>query len=497
MKLLKKLLDNKLLLFILIFLYGSLITIFMYYPTYSLDGYCQLAETYTEYAHNFFIAGRFITAYLWVFFDLIHIPHDLLSVLTHTASIVFLSLSVVKLYTTIKNKIPDKILYKIVLLLGSTLVIYNPFTQGILVFEEAFCMSLAVYLSIISAIKIGKEISKANIVKTTILMICANLLYQGSICYFIPTVILINILDNQDKKIKDYIKDNYKKIIIYALIFGISCIVEFISLQMYVNLSGVKSAKVGKIDIIKNITIIFNLLLSTNNNMFSMINPNIFKYTYLIIIVLIISRIVVTFKKDYRNIFYIGLVVILTTLAPFVPNLVMKSSFNYTAPRLLLSFGAIVGYLIIGSTLIHDKKENHLNSFYLLLILIIGIYFFINCSYMTLYNSYHDYTRYKADKEYIEAIKKDINKYEKNNNIKIKELYYNNKTIERPNYYGKYYSINHIRVCASNWGLECGVKAFIDKDLKVKEMSENKFNELQEKETNMDFDNDKAYIIFK
>ena len=62
MKLFKKLLDNKLLLFTLIFLYGSIITVFLYYPTYSLDGYCQLAETYTEYAHNFLIAGRFITA---------------------------------------------------------------------------------------------------------------------------------------------------------------------------------------------------------------------------------------------------------------------------------------------------------------------------------------------------------------------------------------------------------------------------------------------------
>ena len=177
MKYLKKLLENKKLLFLLVFLYGSVITIFLYYPSYVLDGYCQLAKSYSAYAENFFIAGRFLTAFIWIFFDIIKIPHDVLSVLTQILSITFLSLSVVKIYTTVKPKIADNVLYKLTLLLGSTLIIFNPFTEGILIFEEAFCMSLSVYISILAAIKIGTEINKRNF---------AIITYTSKITYTTP-----------------------------------------------------------------------------------------------------------------------------------------------------------------------------------------------------------------------------------------------------------------------------------------------------------------------
>ena len=104
---------------------------------------------------------------------------------------------------------------------------------------------------------------------------------------------------------------------------------------------------------------------------------------------LILSRILVTFKKDYKYIFYIGLVVSLTVLAPFVPNLVMKTDLNYISSRLLLSFGALIGFLIVGSTLLHEKREKKINNYYLLLVLIIGSYFFVKCSCSLFYNTYN------------------------------------------------------------------------------------------------------------
>ena len=497
MKYLKKLLENKKLLFLLVFLYGSVITIFLYYPSYVLDGYCQLAKSYSAYAENFFIAGRFLTAFIWIFFDIIKIPHDVLSVLTQILSITFLSLSVVKIYTTVKPKIADNVLYKLTLLLGSSLIIFNPFTEGILIFEEAFCMSLSVYISILAAIKIGTEINKRNFIVSLIMMICANFLYQGSICYFIPIVILVNILNNQKLSILDYIKENYKKIIIYALVFGISCIIEFISLQLYVNLTGALHNKVGNIDFIKNLFIIRDHIRLTNERMQSVIHAQIFRYSYTVLALLILSRILVTFKKDYKYIFYIGLVASLTVLAPFVPNLVMKTDLNYTSSRLLLSFGALIGFLIVGSTLLHEKREKKINNYYLLLVLIIGSYFFVKCSCSLFYNTYKDFKRYKSDIEYLEIYKDKVKNYEKDNNIKVKTIYYDIKHLDRPNYPGVFYNFNNVRVSACTWGLECALQAYIDKDLKVKEMKDQKANVMLEQKTDISYEKDKIYIIFR
>jgi len=366
-----------------------------------------------------------------------------------------------------------------------------------LVFEEACCMSLAVYLSILAATKIGTKISKENFIKALIMMICANFLYQGSICYFIPVVMLINIVDNQKLAIIDYIKENYKKIIIYALVFGISCIIEFVALQLYIRITGYSTGKVGNIDFIKNLSIIRDLLENTNNTMHSTIRPKVFSYTYKTLAILLIVRLLVTFKKDYKYLFYITLVALLTVLAPFVPNLVMKTDFNYTNPRLLLSYGALIGFLIVGATLIHEKREKKLNNYYLLLILSLGLYFFATTSSTLFYNTYKDYKRYKTDLEYIEVYKDKIINYENSNNVKIKYLYFDIEHIEKPNYPGIFYNFNNVRMCASPWGLKCGILAYINKDLEVAEMKDEKANEMLEQKTDITFDKNKAYIIFR
>ena len=174
----------------------------------------------------------------------------------------------------------------------------------------------------------------------------------------------------------------------------------------------------------------------------------------------------------------------------------MKTSLNYTAPRLLLTFGAVIGFLLVLSTLIYDKKEKKLNKYYGILILVVGIFFFINNSYAALYNSFNDYERYKADREYIDNVNNEINAYEKDN-VKIEYIYYNIDEIDRPNYLGKYYNVNHLRICSSDWGLECGIKAFIRKNIKVEEMPKKKYKEMKKDNTLIMFDNDKMFMIFK
>ena len=124
------------------------------------------------------------------------------------------------------------------------------------------------------------EINIVNIIKSFILLILANFLYQGTISYFVVLVILFNIFKNKDMNLKEYIKNNYKSIILFILLYGGSCIVEFVSLKLYLALANVSSLKVGSVKIIYNFYLIRDMILSIISNMMGMINPFIFDITY-------------------------------------------------------------------------------------------------------------------------------------------------------------------------------------------------------------------------
>ena len=328
-------------------------------------------------------------------------------------------------------------------------------------------------------------------------MLCANLLYQGTISFYIPFVMLISFFKNKNDDFSTYVKKNFKSIVIYASVFLLGCVIEYDLLHLYLKIFNYSSGKVGKVYIIQNIKLIIDMFFTILSTLRSMMFPLMFNVSWILLLLFITSRCVIDFKNKYKFIIYSLVVLILTLASPFIPNIMMPTNDNYTAPRLLLSFGAGVGFLSLCSLLIFDKKDKNLNNYYHILVLIITCVFFICSSNSILYNSYKDYQRYRYDVEYLNDFKDVINKYELDNNTKIKEIYFSTKSVKKPNYLGVHYNINNIRVASSNWGFVCGVNGLINRDYKVTKMDNDIYEKMVEDNESIIFDGDKLFILLE
>ena len=431
----KKILNNKIVLFFIILTLGLLVSIYMFPPSYNTDGLCHLHYGYSRYANHYFLeAGRFILIGLWYIFDLIKLDHDVLSVISVFLTNVFLSLSVIKIYSYLKDKTKDTNSL-VLILLASTLIIYNPFIQEIFIFEESFCMAIAIYLVVMASIK---SIEKKYLISFVILLI-SSFIYQGILCYYIPLVFTYSFINNKDKK--DYIR--------YISIFLMTLAVSYLVLRLVLLILNYPSSHVGNINIFRNIFLSIWFIYHSFSTMYGLFSPLLFiSYIVFIFVYLFILSI-----KNKDNIKYYSSSVIVSILClsiPLIPNLIMRKYHFYVFPRMVLPIGSLIGFLLI--FVILSKKDKKFNKY---LIIIFSIFLVLDLSYIFVNNRYF-YNTYKENNTIIYKVEKIINEYEKSTGIIINNIYYSSDNYDMNYVISKGFNENKRKIYEEeDWPLNC------------------------------------------
>lgn len=480
---------------ILSFALATIMNIFHLIPSFCLDGYCSLCEGFKTYALTFVKAGRFATAFIYYFVDLIKLNPNIFSVLSIVLSNLILSIIVGIIYKDVSNLVKNKNkLVQLIIFIGAFLISFNPFNMEVYLFEESFAICLGFLFSILAGSIFASD-TKHRFLKSLLLLFIATFFYQATLCLFIPYVFLLITLKNKDKNIIENIKNNFKNYLFGLLCYGCSLFLSFITLKLVLFIFELNSQKFGELNILTNIVAIFGFLKSVLRELYGFINTGYFYSISLVLICLYLGFLLTNVKRNYSKFIYILTMLFLCVITAFVPNLAMNSVENYTAARMAASIGAINGFLILMSFIFAEKDVNLSNYFYRVVViagsLCLSIYFLYYFS-----NSLNNYNRYKKDVAYITKIRNTMEHYEKTNG-EIKKI----KFSIMPNtswYYKQPYNSINIRVNVVDWGMHCIIKVYVKRDAEVEMINyEDIINKdlIDAKEYKYTFEDDTMYFL--
>ncbi len=479
----KKILKSNLMKYFLILFIGLIITLPAIIPSYNLDGYCNFASGYLLTAGNFLKSARLFTALMFYLLSFTKIPYSFFSILSLIFSNVFNSLAVYKLGSYINNKnINKNKLAKLITFICSFLIFYNPMVLELFLFEESVIMFLGVYLTLLSAIKLC-ETNKRNVAFSLVYLILGTCCYQGVICYYLPILLLLLVVNKFD------FKTIIQKIVIGGIIYGLCLIISYVLVKFinsYIIID--VNSRLGRLDIIENIQFIIQTLKIIVLELFDYINIYWFYIVNIILIILFLYLFCKNKEKNKLILLYLFVNISLCILMPFVPNLGMNSDANYTAARMCLSIGSTVGILGIYCLLQVDNKFSLYS-----LITIIGVYtIYIFTIYF--HTTYIQYDTYKKDMNYLNTLFEKIDNYEKDNNVKVTKIYYAHDSKVDSHYSKKTMNSTNYRVMAIDWAMDCAVS--------IRENHRYLYTKMTDEEklkyfANMEYDsiNDKQFVF--
>lgn len=439
------------------FLIG-MIFIFPYLQVhYDFDAYCLLASDYQSYAQNFFGAGRFISGIVYLVLDFINFPYSLLSVISIVLSVLWLSLSIVKMFKLANAKGKEiSSITQLILYLSIILIFYNFSFLELNIFMESFIMCFGIFCIVCSIEKFIKA-SAQSYIQSILWLHMAIISYQGVMSLYFPLLAAVIFIKNKreplDKQIKIFFVEGLKAIIFY----GITFFVSYFLIHIYLNFSHSETAKIGHINLWENIKQVPILAIDVYKHLFYLYSP------YLFCIFLALSIMLNIFlgfihNKRYQLILYL-IIIFLCFFSPFIPNLAMRSEMNYTAARLTLSLGSSIGISFMILVSYFDERN----------VLKTGTLCIIICYFLSVVLTYNNnlssqIKKYQKDMETIEMIAAKIVEYEEDNGILIDTIYY-----AYDSYTSYFYPVITIRngftyrLYSCDWGMECAVNAFIDK----------------------------------
>jgi len=409
--------NKKITKYLITFLFGCLITCILFIPSFNVDGICTKFNGYAKTSVIFLKAGRVLTYICYLIFDKINLSTEMLSIISIILSNLFLSISIIDFYRLIKieNKKTNIILY-----LLSFFLIYNPFTIELFLFDEAFIMCLGIMFGIKAVSILNTDKRYKYFISLLFASLCV-MCYQGIICIFLPICFLNIVLNLKTKTFKLQIKEILIEFIKVIIIYGLALIINFIIVK-FINSFIVESAKLGELNIFKNIIHAFNFFTTTNKYLGGYISNKIY---YIFIFGFIISLLCcLMYRKKKGDIYYtlyIMFAIFLAIATPFIINLAMKTSENYTAARMYISIGFTIPFLAIFCI----KKFNilnikYLNNIFICLICIYSIYLSYNYFYITK----GGLDSYNMDIKYMEKIENKIKEYEKKTGNTVQNIYW-------------------------------------------------------------------------
>lgn len=382
---------------------------------YAGDTYNIEAIGYQNYALNYNLKdGRPFIALFNLIIGKLNIPIKFYVFLTLFLALIISNFSVISLKKIIERyKNSNNIKQKIIVTLISYVFIFNFMYMDCLNFAESCFIALSIFLFIKSA-DILCENQKKSFIESTILAIMAILCYQSSISIFFASLFLFTVLRNKND-IKQEFKNLLKGVIITIIALGINFIA--IKLAGFIFNLNQDRVKISISIILRNIKLtfvnMFNILYSTCD-MF----PKGLFLVYLIFIIVVGIIYAIKYKKEDAFLYKLFIIALISILSSFVLNIISTSSFY--GGRTRLSIGATIGILLVFLYIegnVFDKK----NFFSIILSVIL-----ISYTVVTIYNYEYLMISQKKlnileNKEMID-IADYIEKYEKDNNIKVNNI---------------------------------------------------------------------------
>ena len=284
-------------LFLIILILASFLCLGFLIPHKITDSYWNIEEGYDAYKITPLKDGRLIHYIILSIVSNLKIPMETWLIISQYISLILYSISILNVYKVVIDIIDKKIkkdvitkninykAVKIITLLSSLLIILNPMTVECFAYVENIIMSLSI-LIITYASKIFFENKKNSYKKTLILMLLASLCYQGTLNMWILLSMLFFILNDGNKKLKDWIRYLVKiASITFILLIFMVCTLKCIELFTHQEQERIASSK---LDIGKTIyLIIIQCVRSITIDTFGLFPKYFICYIIIIAIVLL------------------------------------------------------------------------------------------------------------------------------------------------------------------------------------------------------------------
>lgn len=381
---------------------------------FSQDTYCiNVDYGYDRYIKHFLSIGRILGAVQMFITKKLNIPFETMVIGSSVSATILLTLSWFMLYSyTIKIAKIGENKKKQLLIAGITFsIIFNFCTFETLVFAEAIVLAFSILCATLASCIYTSNLKRKN-VYTAILIFLTILAYQTSTSLFLIITLVFIAFKN-----KGNIKEILKKSIYVGLIYGVSMILGLLITKFMGNYLNWVDRETTLLSIKEMIQTIFKYLdFIVIKNFY--IEPKGWNFIVIIFLTIIFIAQVIKSKEYFHILEYIVLVA-LCCIIPILPLMAIPIKDQYMETRMAMVFGALAGTLLLYLILVMKADETKVIKDIISIITI--TLFVINSIYFIRSSSENIATGY-IDRNIAKSIIYNIEKYEKENDIKLKKI---------------------------------------------------------------------------
>lgn len=381
-------------------------------------------DSNVEFQH-FLTLGRYILALWWKLVSVLKFSLTQTYISSYILSIVFMALSIYKIRAIAEEligKTKDKETSFLVNII-SVMIPLNPFVIELFLYLEKGIMVMSIFFAILAAEKIMNYFDckkKIRILQAFIYILVSSFCYQGSTLIYLSIAFVLAI--KYAKNIKEFIINN----VIIAIPFVLGYGINFLCVKLFFTSSRISS----KINLIENLKIILEKLPQMLIENFGTLPKFSVIISSLIIFAIIVLRILNSKKEDKiknsKDIFAVIYILFATLAITIIPQFILEANSIQLLARSSISFGCIVGTLMLYTISEIKLDKIRLNVLLTLAIVMIGFeYIYMQQTIIDHYKSN------EMDLTTAKMIEQKIEEYEKINNTKItKIVFYEDKNID-------------------------------------------------------------------
>lgn len=381
---------------------------------FSQDTYCiNVDYGYDRYIKHFLSIGRILGAVQMFITKKLNIPFETMVIGSSVSATILLTLSWFILYSyTIKIAKIGENKKKQLLIAGITFsIIFNFCTFETLVFAEAIVLAFSILCATLASCIYTSNLKRKN-VYTAILIFLTILAYQTSTSLFLIITLVFIAFKN-----KGNIKEILKKSIYVGLIYGVSMILGLLITKFlgnYLNWVERETTLLSIKEMIQTIVKYLDFIVIKN----FYIEPKGWNFIVIIFLTIIFIAQVIKSKEYFHILEYIVLVA-LCCIIPILPLMAIPIKDQYMETRMAMVFGELAGTLLLYLILVMKADETKVIKDIISIITI--TLFVINSIYFIRSSSENIATGY-IDRNIAKSIIYNIEKYEKENDIKLKKI---------------------------------------------------------------------------
>ncbi len=472
-------------LFIITITYGMFIK-----DHFSVDSYNLIYDTT---AKHFLISGRIYTYILTLLFYKFNINLTLNQSVFSVILIFCISISTTVLLKIIIRYINKINIKKLIMIDMAILISFINvfFLEWFLYPESTFFFGIGLVLAITAIYIVINSRNFLHIMLSFILLMISMGIYQANLSIFIIYSLTICLLKNNF----DFNKKMVNQGMIILLIGMLNSILNMLVLKLiYILNLAPKSERAPSIDlnIIKeNILGILKQQLSILNNACDLL-PKFSVLFFMIIIFIQLIYSVIKNRNNKKSIVLLISVIFINYSIIFAPHIF--TSILWLAQRTLIGFFVFLSSIIVIIIFYSCEKNRIFNN-----VLLISLVLFLTLNLIQIQNiGVNHISSNKIDQEYAEIINKEIEKYEKENNLEVKYIATKNDINPTFNYNSVEYTLydTNVRAYVTPWADVNMINYFGGKKYKKIDMNTEIYDKYF-KDKDWEYFNPKEQFIFK